>query len=60
MPLINVIDDFPPSTHRLGGKCVLQSLEAEPKTDLEAQGLLRTGGVGQIHQGTQGTPTVQS
>lgn len=48
VPLINVIDDFPPSTHRLGSRCVLHPLEAKPDTVLGAQALLRTGRVGQI------------
>lgn len=42
VPLINVIDDFPPTIHRLGGKCVLDLLEVEPETDLGAQDLLGT------------------
>lgn len=52
MPLINVIDDFPPATHRLGGKCILDPLEAEPEPDLGAQDLLGMGVMGPIHGGT--------
>lgn len=52
VPLINVIDDFPPGTHRLGGKCVLDPLEAEPEPDLGAKDLLGMGVMDPIHGGT--------